>query len=136
MGTVSARDDALNTKLQSNIGLGQAIAYFTGEGMSVSLPLTESQRYDLIVDDGSKLFRVEVKTTRTRRASGSYVVTLSTQGGNQSWDHAKKLISENDCDLVFVHVVGGGSYVFPVEMVAGRASLTLSSDKDRFIVNG
>lgn len=38
-------------------------------GYSVSMPLGENQRYDLIIDDGDKLSRVQVKTGRLRRGA-------------------------------------------------------------------
>ena len=40
-----------NTKEQGNIGLGVAIQYFTQNLYTVSLPLNDSQDYDLIVED-------------------------------------------------------------------------------------
>lgn len=40
-----------NTKQQGNIGLGSAIQYFTQNLYLVSLPLNDSQDYDLIVED-------------------------------------------------------------------------------------
>lgn len=40
-----------NTKQQGNIGLGVAIQYFTENMYLVSLPLNDSQDYDLIVED-------------------------------------------------------------------------------------
>ncbi len=116
------------------MGLGQAIAYFTSEGYSVALPLTESQRYDLIVDDGDRLYRVEVKSTNYKRKNGSYAVQLATCGGNQSWNKKKKFLSSIDCDLLFVYRLDGVRYVIPVERVDGKASLTLSKDKNEYIV--
>jgi len=38
-------------------------------GYLVSKPLFDSHRYDLIIDDGEKLFRVQVKTGRLRGGS-------------------------------------------------------------------
>lgn len=37
-----------NTKEQGTIGLGKAIAYFTSRGFVVSIPLNDSQDYDLV----------------------------------------------------------------------------------------
>jgi hypothetical protein len=42
------------------------IAAFTKLGFRVSVPFGENHRYDLIVDDGEKLSRVQVKTGRVR----------------------------------------------------------------------
>ena len=50
-------EKAKNSKAQGDIGLSQAIAYFAKEGYTVCIPLTDSQDYDLIVENG-KLWRV------------------------------------------------------------------------------
>ena len=68
-----------NTKKQGNWGLGQAIAYFTAKGLSVSIPLTDSQTYDLIVDDGTSLKRVQVKSSTNKCSSGAYAVELRSR---------------------------------------------------------
>ena len=63
----------MNTKKQGDIGLGQAIGYFTSLGFTVSVPLTDSQEYDLIVDNGFSLNRVQVKRCTYKR-KGNYVL--------------------------------------------------------------
>lgn len=65
---------------QGNAGVGQAIAYYTSQGYTVSIPLNDTQKYDLIVDDGESLRRVQVKTTTHVKPSGFYGVTLKTSG--------------------------------------------------------
>ena len=50
------------TQRKGDIGVAQAIATFTKMGFDVSLPLTESAAYDLIVDDGD-IHRVQVRYT-------------------------------------------------------------------------
>lgn len=128
------KGNIINSKKQGDVGLGQAIAYFTSVGMSVAIPLTESQRYDLIVDDNERLYRVEVKTTTMQRPSDSYVVQLATCGGNQSWNKKKKFLSSTECDLLFVYSFDNNRYVFPIEEVEGKGSLTLSKDKEQYKV--
>ena len=39
-----------SSKQKGNIGLSRAILFFTINGYNISLPLTESTKYDLIVD--------------------------------------------------------------------------------------
>jgi hypothetical protein len=52
-----------NSRLQGNVGLANAIAWFANNGYRPAIPLTDSQDYDLIVDDGEKLYKVQVRTT-------------------------------------------------------------------------
>lgn len=123
-----------NTRKQGDVGLGLAIAYFTRQGYSVSVPLTESQRYDIIVDDGENLYRVEVKTTRYRKEGQSFAVMLSTQGGNQSWNGEKRKFSARDADYLFVTTSEGSNYLIPADVADGKASLVLSYKMQQYLV--
>lgn len=73
-----------NSKAQGNIGLGMAIAYFTAKKFIVSIPLNDSQSYDLVVDMDGSLKRVQVKTTSRKKTSSKYEVELRSTGGNKS----------------------------------------------------
>lgn len=54
------------TQRKGDIGVSQAIATFTRMGWDVSLPLTESAAYDLIVDVEDVLYKVQVRYTTTK----------------------------------------------------------------------
>lgn len=54
-----------------------ALAILIEYGYSVSLPFGDNQRYDMIIDDGRKLHRVQVKTARNR-TEGSIVFNTSS----------------------------------------------------------
>ncbi len=55
------------TQRKGGIAVAQAIASFTRAGYDVSLPLTESAPYDLIVDTGLDLKRVQVRYTSSHQ---------------------------------------------------------------------
>jgi hypothetical protein len=55
-----------NTQRKGDIATSQAIATFTAMGYDVAIPLTESAAYDLIIDDGAALFRVQCKYSASR----------------------------------------------------------------------
>ena len=46
------------TQRKGDIATTRAIATFTAMGFEVSIPVTESAAYDLVVDDGEALRRV------------------------------------------------------------------------------
>ena len=50
-----------STQKKGDIATTQAIASFTSKGYDVSIPITESAAYDLIVDTGKEINRVQVK---------------------------------------------------------------------------
>ena len=115
-----------NTKQQGNIGIGQALAYFTGLKWTVSIPLNDSQDYDLIVDDGSTLHRVQVKTTKYVTKSGSYQAMLKTCGGNQSWTGVSKKFDNTSVEILFVLCENGDMYCMPTKDLNVTSTINLS----------
>lgn len=122
----------MNTKQLGDIGVAAAILHYSQQERTVLVPMGDSARYDLAVDIDGSLKRVQCKTTTHRTPHGVPVVGLSTQGGNRSWEGKKKMITPDECDIVFVHVLGGASYEFPVEMVSGKASLNLGTLQEAY----
>lgn len=115
----------MNTKEQGDIGVAHAIYWYTLQGYKVSIPNTDSTRYDLIVDKDGKLFRVQCKTTFRKGKYGKYEVSFRTSGGNQSWNKVVKFISSDETDLVWVTTEDRQAYEFPVELCENKSSFTL-----------
>lgn len=127
----------MNRKRKGDVGVSMAIAYYTQKGYMVSVPLTDASRYDLLVDTGKEIKKVQVKTTGQLTANNTPTVTLSTQGGNQSWNGVIKTISEDEVDLVFVFSLDaakGGMWEFPVSVCAGKRSLNLGHKQENYRV--
>lgn len=120
-----------NSKTQGDIGLGAAIAYFTKIG-TVSIPLTDSQDYDLIVDIKGSLKKVQVKTTN-QKIGKRFKITLCTKGGNKSGNTIKKFCSKS-VDLLFCLTADNMSYLIPSEEITTTVSLTLFEKYDKFRV--
>jgi hypothetical protein len=121
-----------NPREQGLLGFVDAIAYFGGIGWSVSVPLIDSQPYDLVVDDGERLQRVQVKTTTYRSPFGVYIVSLATRGGNQSF-HTSKDFDPSGSDLLYVLTDDRHRYLIPTEQVSSRTSLSLGERMQRFL---
>jgi PD-(D/E)XK endonuclease len=111
-------------KKQGDIGVGAAIGYYMSQGLTVCYPLTDTSRYDLVVDTGVSLLRVQVKTTRHEADSGFAIADLRTKGGNTSWNGEVKRITQEDCDVVFINTPYG-NYELPAALVEGMATVTL-----------
>ena len=54
-------ENATNSKKQGDIGMCYAMAYYSKLGWTISIPITDSQDYDLIVDTGVNLLKVKLK---------------------------------------------------------------------------
>jgi hypothetical protein len=115
-----------NPRGQGLIGFTDAVAYFGGLGWSVSVPLIDSQPYDLVVDDGQQLLRVQVKTTTFRTPYGIYSVQLCTNGGNQSF-HTVKRFDPSSCELLDVLTDSRERYVIPTAEITSTTTLNLGA---------
>lgn len=60
-----------------------AIAYFSTNGYIVSIPLNDTQDYDLIVEKDNLLQKVQVKSTGCIGKGGNYQVSLKSCGGTK-----------------------------------------------------
>lgn len=115
----------MNSKQQGDIGVAQAIAYYTKNGYICSFPLTDNSKYDLIVDKNNKLERVQVKTSGSLSKYGVYQVQLRTLGGNSSWSGVVTRISSEYVDKVFIYSLSGKMYEFPSTLLEGRNTINL-----------
>lgn len=118
---------------QGNIGLGQAIAYYTYLGIPISLPLNDTQKYDLIIDRDNRLYRVSVKTTRFMEY-GNYKVALKNSG-DSSGKSVIRNFDNTSCDLVFVYTKDGDMYEIPSDEIKVKTMITLNDDYEKFKVN-
>jgi hypothetical protein len=121
----------MNTNKQGDIGLGAAIAYFTSIGNTVCIPLTDSQDYDLVIDDGSSLKRVQVKRcTFTRR--GVPKVSLSTGGwGGGTSKRRIKIFDPSLVDIVVIVTIEK-LYVIPSIEIKVKYMIDLGKKYDKF----
>ena len=89
------------TQRKGDIAVTFAAATFTRLGYDVSIPITESAAYDLVVDDGIGLHRVQVRFTsgdevdlrRVHSNSKGYVVR-KTQAKAYDWLYVLKNTDE------------------------------------------
>ena len=108
----------MNSKDKGTFAEAQAIAYYISLGYEVSLPLGDRRPYDLIVDKGGELVRVQVKFTSNPQLS------LRISGGNRSF-HTHKKYDEGSYDELFIWFDGSG-YIYPA--LFGRNALTVDAE--------
>lgn len=109
-------------KQRGNAGLSYAIAYFGCNGYTVSVPLNDTQDYDLVVDDGVSLKKVQVKAT-SQIDRGEYVVSLRSCGGTKGV--AYKNVKDTDIDLLFVLCSNMDAYLIPKDVLTQSSELKL-----------
>jgi PD-(D/E)XK endonuclease len=123
---------SVNPRKQGDSGMGIAIGWFACAGYTVCVPLTDSQPYDLIVDDGEHgLQRVSVKTTTRTHPNGTYRVGLRTQGGNKSQFKIRPF-DQAVVDLLFVACDNGDRFLLPVGEFQVTNEITLGMKYEQF----
>lgn len=103
-------------------------AYFAGIGMGVSIPFTTQSRYDLVLDDGEFLAKVQVKkATRTKTGNHSYL-QARISGKNKLTNTPYK---EGDFDY-FAFTDMKDIWFVPYEELAGLTSVCLGSSNPEY----
>jgi len=115
-----------STQKRGDVGMSMAIAYFTRHGYTVSIPLTDSQDYDLIADLGGALVRVQVKTTTYKRPNGVSEVSLKTMTGTTK-KRIHKTFDQVSCDYLFVVTTEDRMFMIPKDEVAGKTTLAIEN---------
>lgn len=72
--------DEINRKQIGRIGLSMAINYFTVLGYTVSIPINDTQWYDLIVEKDGRFQTVQCKATQTSTDTIDFRSTGGTKG--------------------------------------------------------
>lgn len=118
----------MNSNIKGNIALAEAISYFTKQKYIVSIPLNDSQCYDLIVEKNGILRTVQVKYTSELKREDVYVGTLITTSGTTG----KKMYSIVDTfvDLIFFHTDKDINFLIPVRDIKTNKSISLFTTEE------
>ena len=118
----------MNWRRQGDIGELSAAQWLAGRGAKVAIPFGHSPDWDLLVEFGDRLLRVQVKTSTVFR-KGRWEVTLCTRGGNQSWSGLVKRLDARRFDYLFVHVGDGRRWFIPAADLDASSGLRLGGPK-------
>lgn len=118
----------MNSRKQGDIGTSFAITYFSIAGYNVSIPISDSQPYDLIVEKEGICYRVQVKTCFKKNKNKSYKLELRTVSNTRGKEFSISFISKKTCDLIFAVDGDCNLFVYPIEALKTKSSLTLNSE--------
>lgn len=99
--------------------------YYTLKGYTISLPVTESTPYDLLVDTGECILRVQCKTTFYKNVYGIAVIELRSKGGSAGNNREFKRVDKQQADVLWACVEGKEAYEIPVEKIEGKGNINL-----------
>jgi hypothetical protein len=116
---------------QGDIGEARAIYEYTKLGFGVSKTVFDSLKYDLIIDDGGLLQKVQVKTTSYKGQGGYYSVNLKTSGGNSSKNTIRNR-QDGDYELLFVLSEDSTCWSIPITPNSPKTSIVLNKNYDKY----
>lgn len=118
-------------KNKGRAGLASAIGYFGTHGYTVSIPLNDTQDYDLIVDYNG-LKRVSIKATSHRNHNGVTTVALRNMGGTDGKVYGRE--QEKDIDFVFVVNENSEMWLLPKDILTTN-SMSLDNKYKQYKLN-
>ena len=113
------------TQRKGDIGKAKAIHTFTALGYDVALPLTESAAYDLIVDGGEGLYRVQVRFSRNGKEVGLRRIHSNSKG------YVVKKTLRGAYDWLYILTADGREYLIK-ECMESRNCIT-PKESDRLV---
>lgn len=120
-------------KQKGNCGLGIAIGYFSTNGYIVSIPLNDTQDYDLLIDKNNEIRSVQVKYTTCKTKYGNYQVALKSCGGTKGVTY--KTVIDTRVDFLFIATDNIDMYLIPIKDVKNKSTLNLCEKYSKYKLN-
>ena len=92
----------------------RSILYFNEKGWICSIPYGNSGRYDLLVDSGDRIYKIQCKSAH-RNKNGSYTVNTSNTALKSS-GNVRKYYTKDQIDFIFTFIEDQAVFI-PLEMI-------------------
>ena len=110
-----------------------AIAYFGSNGYVVSIPLNDTQDYDLIVEKDNRFYKVQCRATN-HMENGIYRLSLKSTGGTKGTVY--KHVIDTNIDFVFALCGDDTMFLIPKEAIKNRSTINLNKSNSKFNSTG
>lgn len=120
-----------NSKEKGRAGLSMAIAYFGSNGYTVSIPLNDTQKYDMIVEKDNVLQTVQCKFGGRiiENNQDAYGCSLRTIGAKGTYHGS---VIDSNVDLLFCLRPDGIMYLIPISDLNNSNEIRLTTTKSKF----
>ena len=116
----------MNSKRKGSLAIAEAIVFFVNNNYSVFIPVSDCDKYDLVVDREGILNRVQCKYSNDIGPGGGYIVDLRTFGGYREKTYHTKY-KDGDFDLLFIYCGNKTRYLIPAEKVQKRSQIMIGN---------
>jgi hypothetical protein len=118
----------MDNKHKGNLAIASAIKCFVSAGYTVSLPLSDTAKYDLVVERDGAFQAVQCKYVGHERSQGIYSVPLYVCGGNRSAGNRRTRYQEGDFDILFVLCANDRTYAIPFQEMVGQTTINVGRE--------
>ena len=115
--------DKFDRKQIGRIGLSMAINYFTCKGYTISIPLNDTQWYDLIIEKDGKFETVQCKATQTQSDKIDFRSTGGTKG--TIYDN---LLNHSELDWLFCVNKDLNMWLIPIKDITTTKQVILRTE--------
>lgn len=112
----------LNTELK-------CILFFVEKGWMVSIPYGNAGRYDLLVDSGKRIYKIQCKTSH-RNENGSYTVNTSNTA-MKSCGNVTKHYTKDQIDFIMTFVEDQAVFI-PAELIEKSQSKIFRTELPKY----
>jgi hypothetical protein len=118
-------DVEMDNKQKGNLAIASAIRHFVSSGYTVSIPLADTAKYDLVVERNGTFQAIQCKYAGYEGNPGIFSVPLYVSGGNRSAGNRRIKYQRGDFDLLFVLCANGRMYVIPFQEIANQTTVNV-----------
>lgn len=115
----------MDNKQKGNLAVASAIKHFVSAGYTVSIPLSDTATYDLVVERGGIFQAVQCKYAGYEGNPGIFSVPLYVSGGNRSAGNRRIKYQQGDFDLLYVLCANSRAYAIPFQKIAGQTTVNV-----------
>ena len=115
----------MDNKQKGNLAVASAIKHFVSAGYTVSIPLSDTAKYDLVVERDGTFQAVQCKYAGQRKSPGIFSVPLYVSGGNRSSGNRKAKYQRGDFDILFALCANGRAYAVPFQEIVGQTTINV-----------
>ena len=120
----------LSEQIQKGISTElRSLLYFTEKGYLCSIPYGNVGRYDLLVDTGKKIVRIQCKSAH-KNDNGSYTVNTSNTAIKAN-GNVRKFYTKDEIDFIITFIENQAVFI-PVEMIEKSQSKIFRTELPKY----
>lgn len=120
----------LSKQIQKGISTElRSLLYFTEKGYLCSVPYGNVGRYDLLVDTGKKIVRIQCKSAH-KNDNGSYTVNTSNTAMKAN-GNVRKFYTKDEIDFIITFIEDQAVFI-PVEMIEKSQSKIFRTELPKY----